>query len=170
MSLPISLNTDNIFKFLLTGGLLMFIFSIIYPLDKRQKLEIEMNSCNEQVSIVNNEMNYISQRILKLDSTTNNYKDSIEYLRKSSRLNSKNTIRALKDTLNYKLDRIKYDIYLLEQKRTSVHWEKQKLAILQEHINEFNTYKDWILWSGIVFAIIGFCGWVYITYKGMSMP
>ncbi len=170
MSLPLSLNTDNIFKFLLTGGLLMSLFSIIYPLDKRQKLEIEKNSSNEQVSIVNNEMAFISQRILKLDSTTNNYKDSIDILRKSSSANSKYTIKVLKDTLNNKLDRIKYDIYLLDQKRTSVQWEKQKLVILQEHINEFKTYKDWILWSGIIFAIIGLIGWVYITYKGFRMP
>jgi hypothetical protein len=37
------LNTDNLYKFLFSGGILMIVFSLFYPIEKKQLLELEIN-------------------------------------------------------------------------------------------------------------------------------
>lgn len=165
-------STDNLFKFLFIGGLLMVFTAMIYPMQKRQLLEVEIVSYNKEVELINNEIDEISSNVKKLKALDNTIEKDLKHLQ-TLRDNAKNnTIKSkhakefttLKNQYMFGYTAAEKKLSELKVKKIILDFNKNKITLLQNHSDEYGCYTFWFLIFGIPLALIGISGWAYSTY------
>ncbi|WP_395061341.1 hypothetical protein, partial [Flavobacterium sp.] len=105
------LNTDNLYKFLFSGGILMIVFSLFYPIEKKQLLELEINNFNKQTELLNNDINLLNVEVNQLKSTSKETLNTLEKLQKTkndvNQIQVSKEISKIKDNYNKTFYRIK---------------------------------------------------------------
>jgi septal ring factor EnvC (AmiA/AmiB activator) len=161
------LNTDNLYKFLFSGGILMIVFSLFYPIEKKQLLELEINNFNKQTELLNNDISLLNVEVNQLKSTSKETLKTIEKLQKTK--SDLNQTQVSKEISNIKdnYNRIFYKIKSHQQetilKNINIKYNKTKIEIIQNHISTFSFYSLFLLIFGILFAGFGLRYWFKST-------
>lgn len=159
--------TDNMFKFFFIGGLFMISLSMIYPLQKKQLIEIEIISHNKEVELLNNEIESLKLKVeeFKKIAKKNCFVfDSLMLIRKDSKNPAiTNEIEALKKRDNETINNIKKQKENIDIKHIILTYDKRKIDLLNTHIKEYDKYSDLLFYPGIILGLIGFVGWFYST-------
>lgn len=159
-------STDNLYKFLLTGGVLLIVFSIIYPLEKKQRIELEVNVYNKQAELLNVEIHNLYSEIQDLK---NKSKETLALLEKTklerNKLNAEIQITRLKDNFNKNYNAIKIMENETSTKSTIMKYEKERILILQKQITSFDIFQYLMLILGVIFSSWGLYKWVIITNR-----
>ena len=157
------LNTDNLYKFLFSGGILMIVFSLFYPIEKKQLLELEINNFNKQTELLNNDISLLNVEVNQLKSTSKETLKTLEKLQKTK--NEFNQVQVSKEISKIKdnYNRIFYKIKDHQQetilKNINIKYNKTKIEIIKNHISTFNFYSCFLLIFGILFAGFGLIYW-----------
>lgn len=158
--------SDNLFKFLFLAGLFLLVLSLVYPLEKRNELEIEIINVNKETDILNNqisvlkdEVSNLSQKVEKINSTL----DSLVSLRSNvntSQLNSINSkVEKIKDDFNLEYNKLASDQAEIKTKTIILEYNKSRIDLLKQHQTEYAIYFEAFKWIGIVLIIVGIFGW-----------
>ena len=157
------LNTDNLYKFLFSGGILMIFFSLFYPIEKKQLLELEINTYNKQTEILNNDIKLLNIEVnqLKINSkkTLNILTDLQKTKTKKNSIQVSKEISLIKDNYNKSFYEIKSHQEECNLKNINIKYNKCKIEIVQNHISTFNFYSWFLLIFGVLFTFFGLIFW-----------
>lgn len=153
-------NSDNIYKFLFMGGIFMIVFSFLYPLEKRQKIEIETISLKESVAIQTFDMSRLKNRIDSMKKELEPTIKKLENAKKIPDMAQRNAaIEAIKKQYNQDFDISKQREIELKINQISNHYASKKIMLLEEHIESFKVFQHFFLIIGPFFVILGLFGW-----------
>lgn len=161
------LNTDNLYKFLFSGGIFMIVFSLFYPIEKKQLLELEINNFNKQAELLNNDINSLNIEVNRLKTTSKETLKTLEKLEKTKNAANQHQvskeISIIKDKYNKTFFRIKSYQQETILKSINLKYNKSKIEIMQNHVETFNFYSWFLLIFGVLFAVVGLKYWFKST-------
>jgi hypothetical protein len=165
-------NTDNLFKFLFLGGLIMVFTAMVYPLQKKQERELEIVNHNQQVELINKEIADLGPDISEL---TKKVKKAIlvcsdlerhkgQFGSIQNRLISKQIVQiqtnlnASANILRKKKDEVATRIII-------VKYNESKIILLNKYVDTYNAYSSFLLWIGIPLSCLGLLLWSLSTFN-----
>lgn len=151
-----------------TVGMLLIGISVLYPLEKRNDIELKRNQLISELKIDSIENSFF---INELNETIN--KDSIDFLKATSiktqitktKIKTKRIKlqRDLDDLLNVKINKInELEKLELEKLKNSIKlkYKNQEIALLENQSEQFGKYYSWCFWTGILISLFGFIFWL----------
>ncbi|MDR6781918.1 cell division protein FtsB [Pedobacter africanus] len=158
---------DNLFKFLFVGGVMMVLFAFVYPLQKKQSLELEINAFNKEVSLLNKEINDVEKQCHdanKSDSLT------ILGIKRLQRQREISKTPAVKEQLTKQINKLKDEassipngleakVQNIQIKKIILDFNKGRIKILQGHASQFRWYEIVLIVVGSTFAAVGLFFW-----------
>src|ERR1700749_2100473 len=93
-------DTDNFFKYLLTIGLILIVFVIIYPVQEQKEVDIEINSYVRDTAILHHRILRLTSDInefVPVKSSTQSVLDSLKNLESGGKPQDKDKIEALRE-------------------------------------------------------------------------
>ncbi len=152
-------NTDNFYKFLFLSGLILVIFSLMYPLEKKHQLDLEINTYNKQVEILNDEIVNLSKQVDHLSAFTKETKDNLEKVVKNSKSGTHEKILLIQEKYNSTFNDVKAKELEVRTKNIIMKYEKQRILILQSQADYFSNFQIAFFILGPIFLLIGLVGW-----------
>ena len=157
-------SSDNPYKFLFMGGIFMIVFSFIYPLEKKQKIELEINLYNKQAELLNEEVLQLKKDVdkLKLRSKTSlKQLDSIKKLPDTTSASIE--IKEIQDNFIKEFHTTKFKEAEIQTKNIILKYEKERILLLQNQVNSFSIFRFILLVVGFIFMIYGLVKWLCAT-------
>lgn len=153
-------SSDNLYKFLFMGGVFMVVFSFIYPLEKKQKIELEINLYNKQIALLNEEIKILNYDVenLKLKSKAT-IKTLEEIKENKDNSNRDNSIKQIQENYNKEFYTLKAKENEVITKDIILKYEKSKIVLLQNHVGSFSIFRWIFLIIGTTFTIFGLWNW-----------
>lgn len=154
-------SSDNLYKFLFMGGIFMVAFSFIYPLENKQKIELEINLYNKQIELLNEEISQLNKDVDKLKVNTKETLKKLESIKKSNinKASSSKEIKEIQENYNIEFHTIKSKETEVLTKNIILKYEKDKIGLLLNHINSFSIFRWLFLVVGSIFSITGLLFW-----------
>jgi hypothetical protein len=165
--LSILTSSENLYKYLLIGGIGMLILSLFYPIDKRYELSQKRDLYNKEINLLNFEIEQLKKKttdLKEISSNTIHFLDSINNNDKGDLKVRKN----LKESFNSQLDSLQKSRVEISVKEIEVNYNKQQILTLESNIQDFVKYENIFFWAGIIFAIAGIVGWFILMKKAKS--
>lgn len=164
-------STDNFFKYLLTIGLLLIIFTIMYPIQKQKEVDLEILNYRTQTEIANLETSKLARKVEYMDLVRKNLQtelDSLKQLKEKVSIDSAKYIegvRIAKKALfdNYKESLLNTTDSLIVVK-IKLKSDEMKIAKLDSYFSFFRVYKIAFLLIGIFLTLFGLRYWIAAVY------
>lgn len=159
--------SDNLFKFLFLAGLFMLVLSLVYPLEKRNELEIEIINVNRETDILNNQVSTLKTQTLSLSKNVTKIERDLDSLSRMRKI-EKSTIRResieeqiekIKNAFNLEFSKLDKNQAEIKTKSIVVNYDKSRIQLLKEQQKEYATYFFVFKWAGILLIIVGIIGW-----------
>ena len=131
--------SENLYKYLVSIGLLLIVLTVYYPLKEKEELEVLKIELEAEVEIVNYNIKQNKENIESLQtSITKNGVDSrkLELLTEIEAINRENTINHIR----------------CKQKQNEI-------KVRKDYIYIYNILFWIFLPLGIIIAVVGFCRW-----------
>lgn len=164
-------NTDNFFKYLLTIGLLLIVFTILYPIQKQKEVDLEILSYNTEAGILNFKINSLTKEVNDLQEETNSVQhslDSLKTLRDHSNIEEAKRIEGLRVSIKQDFDKTKSRLTILADSLTvnqiTAEQQKRRIQKLESYFAFFRNYKLILLILGFVLSFIGMRYWLASVY------
>lgn len=151
-------NTDSIYKFLTTFGIVMIIFSIMYPMEKRNEIELKSNEYKKEISLNKLELISLSDSIKDLNSIIVKANKHIELLKKEPIIDSQRIIKYKKE-INPYYNKVIEKNFKKSKQDSLLIYKKKEIEILDKQINDFKIKERCMLYGGIFFMLYGFLKW-----------
>lgn len=151
-------NTDSLYKFLTTFGIVMIIFSIMYPMEKRNEIEIKSNEYKKEISLSRLELISLSDSINDLNSIIVKANKHIELLKKEPIIDSQRIINYKKE-INPYYNKVIEKSYKKNKQDSLLIYKKKEIEILDKQINDFKIKEYFLFIVGIIFMLYGFYKW-----------
>lgn len=165
-------DTDNYFKYLLTIGLVLVVFVIIYPVQEQKGVDIEINSYTKDTSILKYRISRLREELEEfktLQVSTQAYLDSLKDLEANlkpvDRDKSEILRQKAKDDFDQKKVHQKQTVDSLYEMNIASESEAQKIRKLEGYFSFFKTYKITLLILGIVISMVGLFYWTASVYR-----
>ncbi|WP_433903246.1 hypothetical protein [Sphingobacterium puteale] len=149
---------DNIFKYMITVGVALILFMVVYPLKKEQELQIASLDLDYRVSVLKNQMDELKEMDKKktdLDYERNALSDSGEYTKKSD------SISAIMNSLKRKIDSLSN---YLSDTIVKLDFDNQKSGLLKKHAGSYLFLRIFLFSIGIILIVGGFIFWLSKTF------
>lgn len=153
-------SSDNLYKFLFMGGIFMVAFSFIYPLEKKQRIELEINLYNKQITLLNEEIKVLNDEVESLKIKTKETIETLELIKssKESTIASKQ-IKEVQEIYNKAFYTTKAKENEITTKDIILKYEKSKIVLLENQVNSFSIFRWLFLTIGTTFTIFGLWNW-----------
>ena len=165
-------DTDNFFKYLMTIGLVLVVFVIIYPVQEQKEVDLEINSYIKDTSILKYRIYRLRCKVDEFKNTqavTQHYLDSLKALEPNLKQIDREKSEALRqkarDDFNQKKDHHMQTVDSLYEMNITSDAEAQKIRKLEGYFSFFKTYKIVLLIVGMVVATIGLFYWTTSVYR-----
>lgn len=154
---------DNLFKYTFTLGLVMVVFSLVYPLQKKHEIELEIVNQNKEAKLLNNEISNLNKVTLNLKNTS----DLLITKAVNFKANRRNKLKmkGVVDKFNSDFDSAQKNKQAIEIKTIILEFNKTKIVVLQQQANSFDRYSYWLSSFGIAFTVFGLLFWTKKTFK-----
>jgi len=164
-------NIDNLFKFLFLGGIVLITLSIVYPLQKKQEIEIEIINFNKDAELLNLEINELNKKVNEFKEDSKSYITLLDSLKTEK---NKSHATEKSDNISLRIENIKSDYNKefsdIEKKKLEIDiknvitdYNQSKIETLKQHSSSYKSYSIWLLVVGILFVLTGLVGWIYST-------
>ncbi|HLD53751.1 MAG TPA: hypothetical protein VJA82_10625 [Sediminibacterium sp.] len=142
------------------GGVFMVVFSFIYPLEKKQKIELEINLYNKQITLLNEEVKSLNKEVENLKIKSKETIKTLENIKSNKdSATASREIREIQETYNKVFYATKAKENEIITKDIILKYEKSKIALLENHINSFSIFRWLFLIIGTTFTIFGLWNW-----------
>lgn len=156
-------NTDNLYKFLFVGGLLCIVFSIVYPMDKQHRIELEVNAYNKQVELFNKDISTLKIEVEQSKLVFNSKRNDLEKLYASKVHNYKTN--SLENEIDSLLKSNREKLHKITTTDIVLKYEQERIKVLKGHIHSFSLYQWSLIVVGVFFTICGLRLWYRSTRK-----
>lgn len=154
---------DNLFKYTFTLGLVMVVFSLVYPLQKKHEIELEIVNYNKDEKLLALEYNTLLKSVAMVE------KESAELKKKTKHFipTKKNKDKIRKEVLKFNadLDSVQKFKLQIKVKKINLEYNSSKINVLKSQAETFQYYACWILGFGIIFSSFGLISWTITTFK-----
>jgi hypothetical protein len=160
--------TDNIFKYLLTVGIALLFFALIYPLQKQQQVELQRNEALAKERVLGIDISVMESNIANLKGSlphTQHWIDSIK--KQKTKTNSAAIDKAISDTISVferKKQEASTQIQSLQKNQIQQESEREKIKITSKHIWQFFLFKMAFIVIGAIFTLTGLYFWLGSAY------
>ena len=159
---------DNLFKFLFIGGLAMLFTAMFYPLQKEQDLEIEINTYNKEVKLLNRDLDDLKMEVDKLNRSSKDVRIRLEALKNQSKSTSarivlEHQIKDIKAEFKSNYDSLYKKKQTTEIKEIMLEFNNNKIIVLKKYSDDYSSYATQLKGWGICFIVTGLIGWVIST-------
>lgn len=164
-------STDNFFKYLLTIGLLLIVFTIMYPIQKQKEVDIEILDYSNDVEILNLKIKRFEDIVNTFSSVKSSLQSELDSLKL---LEAKSNILIAQKIENVRIQKKQqFDLEhkslisivdSLKVEKINLNKQKKKIESLKGYYSFFRTYKIILLLSGCFLAIVGFRYWLASVY------
>ncbi|HRX00383.1 MAG TPA: hypothetical protein P5280_12885 [Cyclobacteriaceae bacterium] len=141
----------------------MLAFSFVYPLEKRQALELEVNTYNEEVTLLNQQKVQLEKAVEDLQELTKSTLAALSDPKKKNRPMEEKF--RIQDRYNTAFDSTKEMLKEIEEKKTQLVYKKERIKILKRHIMAFKKFESLFFWLGLIFTPIGLICWFRGTIR-----
>ena len=166
-------DTDNFFKYLLTIGLILIAFVIVYPVQQQKEVDIEINGYLRDAKILDYRIQRLKDDVGEfkfLRNSTQHRLDSLKNLMKISvDLNERDRIEVVRNNLKNEFDKKRntYDqivdtLYILN---VTLDYGREKIKKLSGYFSFFKSYKIVFLICGVLTSILGLVYWCASVYR-----
>lgn len=154
-------SSDNLYKFLLIGGIVSLIFSIVHPLEKKQQLEIELNNLLCEISNDSIRISKLNTEVIEFKSKSALVVKQLDSLSKDN--NNKSLVDSL--SLNYLmgLNDLRKRSSELVINNNKLKYDEKRIQLYNKHIDAFGLYSCAMLIIGITSLVYGFIHWRKVT-------
>jgi hypothetical protein len=160
------INGDNIFKYSFTLGLAMLVFALTYPLEKKNLIELEINSHNKETQLLNNEISNLSTDILRIEKERDYLLIQADVIKQGKAIDQDDTkkrVTQFNKDFNTLQDRHK----TLETKKIILDYNKKRILVLESQSNTFGWFSWIMILVGIGLTAFGFYYWSVNTFGDM---
>ena len=163
-------NTDNFFKYLLTIGIILIFFAILYPLQKQQEVDLLINEYAKNLSVYNYKLDLLEQETANLEAFVVQAQEKINHLD-----SLKSTLQFDADSLQEKMVELKSafesqkEILLekgdeLKMTQISQKYEGEKIAKMETYLSSYWIFKFLFILIGVLLTLFGIRFWAASTY------
>lgn len=165
--------SDNLFKYIFTAGVVLILVSLVYPLQKKQEIELQINSYNKDVEVLNKNIANIKKFISQANQDSKFVLDSLTKLKalkdknvdKGTHAKLSGIIKSIKEKYNLAYKELEKQQSEIEVSAIIYKHERKKIELLESHVKTYESYFNWFLWVGILSTIIGLAFWTRSTTK-----
>lgn len=163
-------STDNFFKYLLTVGVILVFFAILYPLQKQQDLDLAINEYKKNVEVYDYQVEVLAVEANSLESLLGRTKADIQKLDSLRRFKIGNTdsLKAQMVGLKEEFDSKKAVAVKkgqdLKQTQIAQKFELEKINKLQSYLSSYFLVKLLCIIVGTLLFILGLWFWASSTY------
>lgn len=150
-------NKNDLIKVLSIGGVLIFIFSLIYPLEKEKSNELISKELDYNICKFNEEIRYANLEMDGLIDLKINLKNQYTYHKIQDSVFQKKVFE-----LTQRRNEIETQVKLHEIR---IQNQKQKIKILKKYQYKYNNYSQILFWGGLLSSIFGFLVWFKVGYE-----
>ena len=158
----ISTSTENLYKFLFINGMILVILSMFYPLDQKNKIELDKIEHNKNIDLLNKQISFLKNDVFEAQKKSNETLIFLDSLSKINTLEAKAKIKIRKDAFNSSIDSLKRIKENIDLKIINVESNRRKIIELSKQADNYSRYSIFFLIFGIIFFIVGLFGW----YRG----
>ncbi len=165
-------STDNFFKYLLTIGLALIIFVIVYPAQQQKEIDIEINGYQKDTAILKYKIGRLKKDIAEFalnKSTTQQILDSLKeaesHQTATERIQTELLRGKIRDEFEGRRDRYARLTDSLSIMNITIEAERKKIHKLEGYFSLFKTYKIVFLIAGVFIAIFGLLYWSAAVYR-----
>jgi hypothetical protein len=152
------------------GGIFMVVFSFLYPLEKRQKIELEINLYNKQIELLNEEILSLNKDVNKLKENTKETFSLLERQKSEKDENiAKQKIKEIQEQYNKAFFTTKAKENEVITKNIILKYEKEKIGLLENQVNSFTIFQWILLIMGSLFTFFGLWNWNKTTKISSEM-
>ncbi|MDX2359728.1 MAG: hypothetical protein QNK23_02900 [Crocinitomicaceae bacterium] len=159
MDLGFFTGKNDLAKFLAIAGLFAFIFSLMYPLEKKKELELEIAGLNPIVASLNDQCADIQKKFTPLSHERDSLKGILDTMSDSM------SILGIKEQINAHSDEATLLLSEIKIKNLEIKIKDEKIVVLNKYVLEYENYLWWLYWVGALSMLIGFISWGISGYK-----
>lgn len=163
-------NTDNFFKYLLTIGIVLIFFAILYPLQKQQEVDLAINEYSKNVSIYDYKVDLLETETTSLEKLLSKTQAEINSLD-----SLKNSGQFASDSIHLKMVALKADFDAkkelaikkgeeLKTTQISQQYENEKIEKMQSYLSSYWIFKVLFIVIGLLLSIFGIRFWAASAY------
>ncbi|MDN4166193.1 hypothetical protein QWY31_11810 [Cytophagales bacterium LB-30] len=156
-------STDNPYKFLFVGGLLLIAFAIIYPIERENEIDLEIVLYNKEANVINNEIEELRVKVDKEKALSRLIIDKIDSLKSNNGgKGSQILIDQLKNDFNktYKGGELSEKLTEISTKSLILEYEQKRIKVLQKHARKFRIIGWVLLVFGSISTLFGGYKWL----------
>lgn len=163
-------NTDNFFKYLLTIGIVLIFFAILYPLQKQEEIDIKINDYNKNLEVYNYKVDLLEKETNSLQSLLNETQKKINELDSLKKINPSNSDYLNKQMLTLKNEfDAKKEIAVnkgeeLKMAHIGQKYEYKKIDKMKSYLSSYFIFKVGFLFFGILLSFFGIRFWAASAY------
>jgi hypothetical protein len=164
-------DTDNFFKYLLTVGVLMVLFGLIYPLKQEQGLRTKLIEIKEQDSLLRIEVEFLELQVNDLDTLKNRTQQKVDELKRKKIKASKieqvsldERILLLVDNFDNKRNAGLSTAKEAKLKQAKLKFEQKRYDETNKQIKQYFLFKTFFWWVGFALMLAGLFFWMDSTY------
>lgn len=155
---------NDLAKFLSIGGIFLIIFTILYPVEKKQDLDLLIVKNNSEIRVLNSLLDQSNSRLDDLIKRTNEINASLSNLSDSKKVSS--LIKERK-SIGVENDKIIEDI---TKKELDIENIKDKLTVNRHYSDKYGSYLGVLSFVGWVMLAVGLVGWFMSAHKEWKKP
>ena len=157
---------DNLFKYSFTFGVILYAFSIIYPMQKKHELEIENVKYYEELALLKYDVERLKNQI---KISTKNFEEIRKSIDESKKEGVADTIIKKRwQHTSRKYDSLQVLTHEIRIRNIKVDALGSKTVTLKRQIDEFDATARFMKWIGILLGAFGFIFWTRVTFKNDS--
>ena len=156
--------SENLYKYLLLGGIGLLMVSLFYPLNKRYELECQKDLYNKEITLLNHFIDNLNIEAKEAEANSQKVIDSI----KTNKVKDSKIKERLKNASLIEIDSVFKKREEVTVKQITVDYNKARILTLQKHIQDFVKYESLFFWSGIICALAGIIGWFLLMRKSIN--
>tara|TARA_R110002033_G_scaffold153429_1_gene189929 strand:+ start:3870 stop:4406 length:537 start_codon:yes stop_codon:yes gene_type:complete len=159
------LKADNPYKFFFLTGAFLIVFSLYYPFEQRQEIELKKNNVDLIYTKLSIEAKYLSEEI-KINKDKSflliQSLDSLINVKKAHPKKSKtisDIINKKKNEFNDLFDKLQLKEYNLNIKSIDAEYKKSEIDIYEKYLKRFRLFSYVIIAVGLFLFIWGGIKW-----------
>jgi hypothetical protein len=151
--------SENLYKYLMIGGIGMLVLGLLYPLNKKYELICQKDSYAKEINVLNYKIDNLYDSVQNFQIRTKQIEKSLDTIK------DKTIIQSLKDEFANTDNRYQKDLIQSHLNSFNAEYDKNRIKTLETHIGEFQVYEKIFFWGGIACSIIGIIGWFLLMRK-----
>lgn len=158
---------DNLFKYCFTLGLVMVVFAMVYPLEKKHQIQLEIISYNKEAELLKKDIESLNKGISDIEAERNFLMSQVKAVGSGQKVD-KDKLKKRTDKFNVEFLSLRKYKRDLDTKLILLNYNRNKIEVLNTQANTFGIYSFWLAFFGIGLIIFGFIFWTKNTFFEMK--